>query len=127
MGKEELIKCWNLCCHPCRFSGHLKVKIAFFATLCMDFISNFHRMPSFGEEQFVQVLAATHVNLKATLKSKNAFFATLLEKYAISFLGGLRVTNPPIRLMCLTSVDIFCFRTLTRKRFVQSNSNLPGR
>ena len=75
------------------------MKIAFLATLSMDFISNSHRMPSFGEEQCVQVLAATHVNLKATLKSKNAFFATLLKKYASSFLGRLRVTNLPIRLI----------------------------
>ena len=46
------------------------------------------------------------------------------------FLGGLRVTNPPIRLMCSDvrlSVHISSFRTLTRKRFVQSNSNLTGR
>ena len=88
------------------------MKIAFFAMLCMDFISNIHRMPSLGEEQFVKFLAATHVDLKATLKSRNAFFATLLKKYAISF---LRVTNPPMIDVSDVhrSVDIFCFRTLT--------------
>ena len=44
------------------------------------------------------------------------------------FLGGLRVANPPIRLMSPTSVrPHFRFRTRTQKHFVQSNSNLTGK
>ena len=51
----------------------------------------------------------------------------------IWFLGGLRVTNPPIRLMCPTSVCPSVrlsgcgFQTLTWKPFDQSISNLTYR
>ena len=65
---------------------------------------------------------------------KNSIFLVKIRKFYFTskFLGALRVTNQPIRLMWPTSVhpsvrQHFRFRTLTRKRFVRSNSNLTGR
>ena len=60
------------------------------------------------------------------VESPGMFLHSLCASF--NLLAGCVLPNPPVRLMCRTSVrQHFRLRILTRKRFVQSNSNLKGR
>ena len=86
-------------------------------------------------QSYTARVAPNHLNVFINLGSLIAKDESRLaeaDTVSVVLLGGLHVTNPPIRLMGPTSIHLsvrphFRFRTLTRKRFVQSNPNLTGR